>query len=94
MSINEQRARNYVESKAMQSRRERDKLNDLEDRIRVVLEAVDYSPQGDDWNRFTGAQEDYIAVSKLNNRIANNMARNCLAFMMSENQFDLFAYGV
>lgn len=91
--MNEQRAKAYVESKAMQSRRERSKLDDLEDRIRVVLELVDYNPQGDDWNRFTDAQEDYIAESMLNNRIANNMARNCLAFMMSENQFDLFAYG-
>lgn len=91
--MNEQRAKEYVKNKAMQSRRERAALNDLEDRIRVVLEMVDYNPKGNDWHRFTGAQEDYIAESMLNERIANNMARNCLAFMMSENQFDLFAFG-
>lgn len=92
--MSEYRAKEYVKNKAIQSRREQAALNDLEDRIRVVLEAVNYNPQGNDWLRFTDAQEEYIAESRLNERIATNMARNCLAFMMSENQFDLFAFGI
>ena len=92
--MSEYRAKQYVRDKALQSRLEQAKLNDLEDRIRVVLEMIDYNPQGNDWNKFTQAQEDYIAESRLNERNANEMARNCLAFMMSENQFDLFAFGV
>lgn len=91
--MNEYRAKAYIKDKAMQSRREQSALNNLEDRIRVVLELVGHNPKGTDWHKFTSAQEDYIAESALNARIANDMARNCLAFMMSENQFDLFAFG-
>lgn len=86
------RAEYYRASKPMMSRKETNILEELEDRLMILLEMCGYNPRGNDWNRFTAPQEEYIDQSALNERRANMMARSCLDYIMQTKQNNLFQF--
>lgn len=80
------RAEDYKNSKQLMGPAEFGRLEVLEDRLRYLLKTMSWQPQGRDWHKFTDAQEEYVRESSLSPRIANNMARNCLAYLLESNR--------